>query len=295
MRFMSSQREARRIVRCGVFLTLVAASGAARAGEVLSPSLPDSGGSAWPVEAEGSPGRVEHRVRLDRAERSVVRSGPGAGYEIAGVYDRSADFAVIAQSGDWFGLRLSEQETGWVHTSLCHTYDDLSGLEYRVNPRLYSRVGAFTLGAYTGGYAFDRKSNSLVAGGNLGYYVLDFVVVEAGLAWTHVHRPREVVESLFDLSLESEQFHMLSYHLDLRGELLPGRRVVPFVLAGAGASLFQGRSEPSVDLGAGALLFVNKHAALRWEFRDYRFHSGVGRSRRQNDNFEFSFGSCLLF
>ena len=123
--------------------------------------------------------------------------------------------------------------------------EDLGDLEFRPNPRLYTRTGSYVLSGYAGGYAFDRKSNSLVLGGRLGYYVFDRITAEAGIAWTHINRPAEIVESLFGLTLEAEKFHMLFYSLNLTWEILPGRQMVPFVTAGAGSAIMQGETEPA--------------------------------------------------
>ena len=234
------------------------------------------------------------RVRLIGND-NVARSGPGDGFAIVGVYPRDAEFTVIAKSGEWYDVRLSDQETGWIHASLCRELDDLSGLEFRPNPRLYTRTGSYVLSGYAGAYAFDRKSNSLVLGGRLGYYVFDRVLAEAGVSWTHVQRSQEIVESLFGLSLEAEDFQMLFYQLNVAWELLPGRQMVPFVGGGVGSSILLGRSEPSFNFGAGTRLFVSKRAAVRWEFRDYRFHTGSGSSRLTNNNVEFTIGSEVLF
>lgn len=235
------------------------------------------------------------KIRLNASAHNVARSGPGEGYSIAGVYPKQAEFTVIAKSGDWYNVRLSENETGWFHASLCEEFDDLSHLEFKPNPKVYSRTGVFVLSGYGGAYAFDRKSNSFVAGGRLGYYVFDRVVAEGGVAWTRIQRPAEIVESLFGLSLEAEDFHMLFYHLGVTWELLPGRQMVPFVTAGGGASIMQGRSEPSFHYGAGTTLFLSKRLAMRWEVRDYRFESGSDNARRSNDNVEFTLGTAVLF
>jgi outer membrane beta-barrel protein len=235
------------------------------------------------------------KVRLAHSDRNVVRTGPGDSYAIAGVYPRGETFTVIAKSGPWYNVRLSDSETGWIHSALCKEFDDLSDLEFRPNPRLYSRTGSFVLGGYGGAYAFDRKSNSLVLGGRLGYYVFDRVQAEAGLAWTHVRRPAEIVESLFDLSLEAESFHMLSYYLGGVWELLPGRQMVPFVSGGGGASMMQGETEVGFNFGGGTALFISKRTAMRWEVRDFRIKTGPPDARVTNHNIEFSFGSSYLF
>jgi outer membrane beta-barrel protein len=235
------------------------------------------------------------RVRLDKGAHNVVRSGPGDGFSIAGVFDRGTTFPVIAKSGDWFGVRLSDTETGWIHASLCTEFDDLSNLEYKPNPKLFTRTGCFVLTGYSGAYAFDRKSNSLVVGGRLGYYLFDRVVAEGGVSWTHIRRPAEIVESLFGLSLEAEDFDMLFYHLMLTYELLPGRQMVPYVSGGAGSSIMQGETEASFDFGAGTSLFVSRRTSLRWEVRDYRFRSGTNRARRTDNNIEFTLATVVLF
>jgi outer membrane beta-barrel protein len=235
------------------------------------------------------------RVILTGAARNVVRSGPGDSYAVVGVYKAKAEFPVFAKSGDWIGVKLSATETGWVHRSLCKEVDDMSDLEFKPNPRLFSRTGSFLVEGYTGGYAFDQKSNSLVAGGRLGYYVFDRLTVAGGVSWTHVRRPAEIVESLFGLSLEAEDFHMLFYHFMLTYEVLPGRQMVPYVSAGVGSSILRGESEPSLNLGAGTTLYLSKRTAVRWEVRDYRFQTGNDGNRQTHHNVELTIGSLYLF
>ncbi len=273
-----------------------------------APAVADSNANAWPEPVEGvsadtaSGGTqmnaritVVRKVRLEKSARNVVRSGPGERFSIVGVYAKHASFPIIAKNGDWYGVRLSETETGWIHASLCEEFDDLSGLEFRPNPRLYTRTGTFILTGYSGGYAFDRKSNSLVLGGRLGYYVFDRVQVEGGVGWTHVHRPAEIVESLFGLSLEAEDFHMLFYHLMATYEVLPGRQMVPYLSVGVGSSIMQGETASSVDIGAGTTLFLSKRTAMRWEVRDYRFDTGTSKTHHANNNIEFTLGTSVLF
>ncbi len=224
----------------------------------------------------------------------VVRSGPGESFSLVGVFDKGESFPVEAKKGDWLNLRLSDSGTGWVHMSLCETYDDLSHLEFTPNPRLYSRVGSIVLTATASGYSFDRKSNSVALGARLGYYLFDFLEVEGGASFTRIVRPAEIVESLFDLTLEEERFDMLYYSLNVTGDLLPGRQMVPFLTAGAGASIMQGKAETSVNLGAGVRVYVGKRTAMRFELRNYRFSSGPEPSRRSNSNFEFLLGTSFL-
>jgi len=224
-----------------------------------------------------------------------VRSGPGNTYAIVGVYSKGSEFLVIAKRGEWYNVRLSDTNTGWIHSSLVDEFDDMSDLEFRPNPRLFSRVGSFAFTAYTGGYAFDRKSNSLVLGGRLGYYVLEYIEVEGSVGYTHVVRPAEIVESLFALALEEEDFHMLFYAMNVNVKVLPGRQMVPFLTIGAGSSIMQGQTETSINYGIGTNFFVRKQWAVRFEFRNYAFDSGSSTTRRDNTNFEFSVGASYFF
>jgi outer membrane beta-barrel protein len=258
-----------------------------------SPSSPAA--VAAPVAPVASPGASIHKVRLTGTEHNVVRTGPGDRFAIAGIFDKGAVFPVIAKSGDWYNIRVSDTESGWIHSSLCEEFEDLSALEFKPNPKIYTRTGTFVLTGYTGAYAFDRKSNSLVLGARLGYYIFDRVQADGGLAWTHVTRPREIVESLFGLMLEAEDFHMLFYQLGLTWEILPGRQMVPFVSGGVGSAIMQGETEPSFNIGAGTSLFLSKRSAMRWEVRDYTFRTGSQGARRTNNNVEFTLGTSLLF
>jgi outer membrane beta-barrel protein len=258
--------------------------------------LGDSAAVAPASKAMNEPMKVgARRVRLTGASRNVVRSGPGESYAVVGVYKAGSEFPVFAKSGDWNGIKLSETETGWIHHSLCKEMDDMSGLEFKPNPKLYSRTGAFMLEGYGGGYAFDQKSNSFVAGGRLGYYVFDRVIVEGGLAWTHVYRPAEIVESLFSLSLEAEDFHMLTYQFMATYELLPGRQMVPYLSAGLGSAIMEGESEPAWNLGAGTTMYLSRRAAVRWEVRMYHFDTGAANARQSHDNVELTLGYVYLF
>jgi outer membrane beta-barrel protein len=238
---------------------------------------------------------TERTVELTGSESNVVRSGPGPDYAIAGVYPYGEKFVVIAKSDDWYNIRLSGSETGWIHASLCREFADLSDLEFRPNPRLFSRVGSFGITAYSGAYAFDRKSNSLVVGGRLGYHVFEYIEIEGGIGWSHIVRPAEIVENLFELSLTEEDFHMLFYQMNMNLKVLPGRQMVPFITVGLGSTIMKGESESSFNYGAGTYMFVSKRVAVRWEFRDHRFESGYGDARRKNQNAEFSMGTTFLF
>jgi outer membrane beta-barrel protein len=261
-----------------------------------APAAVDSAAASAAAPAAVNPRSATIRkVRLKHHAQNVIRTGPGNSFAIAGVYPEGSVFEVIAKSDDWYNVRLSATETGWVHRSLCEEFDDLSDLQFRPNPRLFTRTGTYILSGYAGAYSFDRKSNSAVFGGRLGYYVFDRVQAEAGVSWTHVNRPAEIVETLFGLSLEAEKFDMLSYHLNATYEILPGRQMVPYVTLGVGSSLLLGQSEPGFNYGAGVTLFLSKKTAMRWEFRSDRMHTGPADARETNNNVQFTLGTSVLF
>ncbi|MCP4573443.1 MAG: outer membrane beta-barrel protein [bacterium] len=262
--------------------------------------------TAAPAESTPADGRTvpvldqphvltEKSVRLTNSGSNIIRSGPGNSFAMVSIYPEGAAFVVIAKKDDWYNVRLSQTNTGWVHASLCEEFDDMSDLEFRPNPRLFSRIGSFSLSAYAGGYAFDRKSNSLALGGRLGYYVLEYVGVEGNIGWTRVRRPAEIVESLFDLTLEEEDFHMLYYAFNLNLKILPGRQMVPYATIGIGSSIMEGTTESGLNLGAGLNFFVRQRTAMSFEFRSYSMSSGSAEARRDNTNFEFSVGTSFLF
>ena len=238
---------------------------------------------------------TEKSVRLTNSGANIVRSGPGNGFAMVSVYPEGATFVVIAKKNDWYNVRLSDTNTGWIHASLCEEFDDMSGLEFRPNPRLFSRIGSFSMTFYAGGYAFDRKSNSLALGGRLGYYVLEYIGVEGNVGWTHINRPAEIVEELFGLSLEEEDFQMLYYAFNLNLKILPGRQMVPYATVGIGSSIMEGQTETGLNYGAGLNFFVRKKTAVTFEFRSYAMNSGTADARRENTNFEFSVGTSFLF
>jgi outer membrane beta-barrel protein len=236
----------------------------------------------------------DKKVRMKHDE-NVVRSGPGNTFAIVATVPEDAEYRVIAKRGDWYNVELSDQATGWVHASLCEEFDDMSDLEFRPNPRLFSRVGSFSLSAYAGGYAFDRKSNSAVLGGRIGYFLFEYLEVEGGVSWTRVNRPAEIVESLFDLALEAEEFDMLFYNMNVNVRVLPGRQMVPYATFGVGSTIMEGETEPSINYGVGVQMFMSKRWAMRWEVRTYQFESGSEDARRDNNNLEFSIGTSMLF
>ncbi len=256
----------------------------------------------WPALASAEEAAAPYGPHVSRelmveitAEHSVLRSGPGEEFAILAFQEEGARFPVLAKKGDWYNVRVSETQTGWVHHSLCREYHDLSKLEFRPNPKLFSRVGSFQLTGFAGAYSFDRKSNSLLAGGRIAYFLFEYIDVEGTVGWAHIVRPAEIVENLFSLELAEEEFHLLFYSMNLNLKLLPGRQLVPYVTFGAGSTIMQGETESGINFGAGASMYVAKRVAVRWEFRNYRLSSGLGNARRDNNNLEFSMGTALLF
>ncbi|MFN8178085.1 MAG: outer membrane beta-barrel protein [bacterium] len=299
---MNTDRCAAALLAAALTLTLATRPAAADDGPAWSSVAPDSATAASGAAAAAAPGAQVNEpwtttrtlVKLDRADDNVVRLGPGESFAIMMVAPRNAEYPVITKRDAWYDVRISESRTGWIHESLCHERYDLSGLEFRPNPKMFSRIGSFTLTGWTGGYSFDRKSNSIALGGRVGYYLLDWLEFEGGLAWTHVDRPAEIVEDLFALRLEPEVFHMIWYDMNANAELLPGRQLVPYVTGGVGSTIFRGDTESSWNVGGGIHFFVAKKTSMRWEFRNYRFDSGTAPARRTNNNFVFTIGTTVL-
>jgi len=239
---------------------------------------------------------VSHELMIEiTAESSVLRSGPGEEFSVIEFREEGARLPVLAKKGEWYNVRVDETRTAWIHASLCREYHDLSKLEFRPNPKLFSRVGSFAFTGFGGAYSFDRKSNSLLLGGRLAYFLFEYVDVEGTLGWAHIVRPAEIVEDLFQLELAEEDFHLLYYAMNVNLKLLPGRQLVPYVTFGAGSTIMQGETESGLNFGAGATMYVARRVAVRWEFRDYRLANGLGNARRDNNNLEFSMGTALLF
>jgi hypothetical protein len=78
-------------------------------------------------------------------------------------------------------------------------------------------------------------------------------------------------------------------------DVLPNRRVTPFISVAAGASVLNSRVEPTYAVGVGTKAFLTKRVATRWELRDHRLHGGHQFTRFAGDNLEFSGGVELLF
>ena len=183
-----------------VLILVLAVTAPARAQEPLDPSAP----------------HVSAELRVEvTAQNCVIRSGPGESYAVVAFEEEGAEFDVLAKKGDWYNVRITSTQTGWVHATLVRSFHDMSNLEFRPNPRLFSRVGSFALTGFGGAYSFDRKSNSLLLGGRISYFLFEYLDVEGTVGWSRIVRPAEIVESLFGLELAEEDFHMLFYALNV--------------------------------------------------------------------------------
>jgi len=130
------------------------------AAEAVTPAVPEAAPPAAAPARAVSNARLTgtRRVRLTEESHNVVRSGPGERFSIVGVFPGKTTFPVIAKSGDWFNVRLSDTETAWIHSSLCEEYDDLADLEWKPNPKLFTRTGSYILTGYAGAYAFEAAN-----------------------------------------------------------------------------------------------------------------------------------------
>jgi outer membrane beta-barrel protein len=148
---------------------------------------------------------------------------------------------------------------------------------------------------YGGTYAADREDNGFLVGARIGYSLTRRFAFEAGVGYTSVVRTTYVLERIFGLRLEQEKFDLLFYEVGGSMDILPGRRVTPFVTAGGGASVLNSHAEPTWVVGVGTKMFLVKRMALRWELRDHHMQGGNQFTRFAGDNLEFSGGAEWLF
>ena len=113
-----------------------------------------------------------------------------------------------------------------------------------------------------------------MVGARIGYSLTRRFAFEAGVGYTSVLRTTYVLEQIFGLRLEEERFDLFFYEAGGSMDILPGRRVTPFLAAGGGASVLGSHVEPTWSLGLGTKMFVAKRVALRWELRDHHLHGG---------------------
>jgi outer membrane beta-barrel protein len=226
---------------------------------------------------------------------AVVRTGPGPEHAIAATVTGGDILTVDAKTGAWYHVRLGDARSGWMHESLLEQYVDPRKFQFTPDRGRPSRMRSFHLVAYGGMYAADREDNGMLLGARIGYSVTRRFSFEAGAGYTTVTRTTFVLERVFGLRLEEEHFDLFFYEAGVSMDILPGRRVSPFITAGVGASVLDARVEPTYAIGLGTKAFITKRSALRWELRDHRMHGGNRFTRFSGDNLEFSGGVEFLF
>ncbi len=226
---------------------------------------------------------------------AVVRAGPGAEHAIVATVKEGQVLTLDAKSGEWNHVRLGEATSGWMHESLLKTYIDPRKFQFAPDPGLPSRQRSFHIVGYGGNYAADREDNGMLFGARIGYSLTRRFAFEAGIGYTGVTRTTYVLERIFGLRLEQERFDLFFYEAGASMDVLPGRRVTPFVTLGFGASVLGSQVEPTYAVGLGTKMFLAKRVAVRWELRDHRLRGGNRFTRFSGDNLEFSGGTELLF
>jgi outer membrane beta-barrel protein len=226
---------------------------------------------------------------------AVVRTGPGPEHAIVATVSEGDVLTVDAKTGAWYHVRLGDARSGWMHESLLQQYVDPRKFQFAPDRGRPSRMRSFHLVAYGGNYAADREDNGLLFGARIGYSVTRRFAFEAGVGYTGVKRTTYVLEQIFGLRLEEEDFDLFFYEAGVSMDILPGRRVSPFVTVGLGASMLDSRVEPTYAFGLGTKFFMSKRTALRWEMRDHRLKGGNRFTRFSGDNLEFSGGVEFLF
>ena len=225
----------------------------------------------------------------------VVRTGPGTQHAIAATVHEGDVLRIDARSGAWYHLRLADDRSGWMHEDLLRTYTDPSKFQFAPDPGRPSRMRSFHFMPFIGQYAADREDNGLLIGARIGYSLTRRFGFEAGAGFTRVVRTTYVLERIYGLRLEEENFELFFYEAGLSMDLLPGRRVTPFMTVGLGASVLNAAVEPTYAIGVGTKVFLSQRTAMRWEIRDHRLKGGNQFTRFSGDNLEFSGGIELLF
>ena len=283
------------MARCIALLAaLLAVAPAPAVGAASTPAASDSAAAGGAVRSD-STAIPQASVQVVGTPVGVVRSGPGLQFAIVATVREWDVLRVDARSGAWYHLRLADTSSGWMHESLLQTYVDPRRFEFVPDPGRPSRQRCFHVVGYAGELAADREDNGFLFGGRIGYSLSQRFAFEAGVGYTHVVRTTYVLERIYNLRLEEERFDLFFYHAGLSMDLLPGRRVTPFVAAAAGASVLDARVEPTWSLGVGTKAFLTRRLALRWELRDHRLRGGNRFTRFNGDNLEFSAGGEILF
>ncbi len=235
------------------------------------------------------------RMRVQGAPIAVLRAGPGAEHPIVTTALENDVLVVDARTGEWLHAVSLEGMSGWVHESLLANDVDRSRFDFVPDPGRHERQGTMLLVAYAGSYAADREDNAFLFGGRFGYAFSSRFTFEAGVGSTQVERSTYIIEQLYGLRLEEESFDVFFYETGISMDILPRRRVTPFVGGGVGATVLNARVEPTWYLALGTRAWLTRSIGLRWEVRDHRLEVGNQFTRFAGDNLEFSAGTELLF
>ena len=234
-------------------------------------------------------------VQVVGTPEAVVRSGPGTEHAIVTTVHEGQVLALDARSGVWDHVELRDGTSGWVHQDYLRVYVDPRRFEFVPDPGHRSRQRTFHLVAYYGRYAADREDNGQLVGGRIGYSLTPRWAFEAAVGRTRVTRTTYILERIYNLRLEEERFDLFFYEAGVSMDVLPGRRVSPFVGVGLGASVLDARVESTWGFGVGTRAFLTPRVGLRWELRDHHLRGGNRFTRFTGNNLEFSGGAELLF
>ena len=235
------------------------------------------------------------RMRVRDAQVAVLRAGPTSEHPIVTTVFEDDVVVVDARTGEWFHAISPDGSSGWVHESLLANDVDRSRFTFVPDPGRRERQGAMLLVTYAGSYAADREDNAFLYGARFGYALSSRFTFEVGVGTTEIVRNTYVIEQLFGLRLEEERFDVFFYETGVAVDVLPRRRVTPFVAGGIGATILNSRVEPTWYLAAGTRAWLTRRIGLRWEVRDHRLEVGNQFTRFDGDNLEFSAGTEFLF
>ncbi len=235
------------------------------------------------------------RMRVRHTQVAVLRSGPGLEHALVTTVLEDDIVIVDARTGEWFHATGPDGTSGWVHESLLTNDVDRDRFRFTPDPGKRERQGTMLLAVYAGSYAADREDNAFLFGGRFGYALSSRFTFEVGVGKTRVVRSTYVIEQLYGLRLEEETFDVFFYETGMAIDVLPRRRVTPFLGGGVGATILNARVEPTWYLAVGTRAWLTRQLSLRWEVRDHRLEVGNQFTRFNGDNLEFSLGTELLF
>ena len=266
-----------------------AASGASAAPAVAPDTL------AAAAAAPDSVAIPHARLRVNGVPVAVLRSGPGPQHALVATMRADDILVVDARCGEWYHGTAPDGASGWMHESLLANDVDRTRFTFVPDPGRRERQGTMHLLGYLGSYAADREDNGFLYGARLAYAVTPRYLFEVGVGRTRVVRSTYIIEQLFNLRLEEETFDVFFYEAGMCFNLLPRRRVTPYLSGGLGATILNSRVEPTWSLGIGTRAFLSRRWAMRWEVRDHRLEAGNQFTRFTGDNLEFSAGTEVLF